>query len=1267
MALERTNSETNQAVGWKATDGRYLALNHGLERITGYEVPERLDSSAFWRALMPPEDAAQYERAFQEGVEKRQSTVIAYRMYHQSGDLLSLQSQLHYCEHPEHGHGFFCVDQPQTATEPRAHQRPTDDYYQKLLHTRGAYIIRTDLDGCYTFASASFIKKFRLDRSPIVGTDSMQDIHPDDHGRCIETVYQCLEQPNVAHQVELRKPRPGGGFFFTLWEFVGLPDANGQTVEIQCVGIDQTELRNKERQLQERESYYRFLFDQVRELVAVEDVNGLIIDASAGAKPLLGLRGHRLIGRKLEDYVAHEDGPAYTQTRDQVHQEARAQEGNFRFVHREGFPVWLNVLFTPMLDAQGNVERILTSARNISQIMQRNLQLKKSRSRLKDAQTAGGYFAWEYDIQDDRLEWEDGFPDAFQHVETPSALNTWTRLLAAIDPIDRPPVQEAFENLVHHGLAVDLEFQLATTGPALYVLRWMGQRIQDEASGQYRLVGLIKDVTGENELHRKLELQNDQLELFFNTSLYGFFFMMLDEPVDWHGASEAEKEHLLDYVFEHQRITRANDAMLNQYRMAPEDFYGCTPRDFFAHDLEYGRQVWRAFFDQGYLKIDTQEKKADGADMWVEGEYRCFYDADGRIKGHFGIQQDVTETRRAQQKLAANEQRLRKMTDRLPGVLFQFMVQKDGSWVIPHVSGPAQEFFGVAAADMLQDAQEAFRYLHPEDAPALSASIEHAVETMEPWQLDFRIQHPQRGLLWLRGNSTLEALEEGVLAHGFITDITERKAQRLAMEQSRARLNKLADRVPGALFEAQMTAQGALQFTYISEGILELNPGIKVEDLYRDGWEAFSYISKQDRERAVQAMQTARQRLELGDLEYRVHQPDGQWAWHRATAMPEARPDGTTVWYGIFQDITQTKRTEQELDRLAEVTRNTSDAILVCNEEAQIQWGNQSVLDFLGRSLEQIVGSPLYNVFPMDQAEPEAVAELDQRIRDKRSCKGALKLTGPQHEALWMDYILKPVQDQQGQFQYHILGLRDVTGLIRKQTELEELLTLSTDQNKRLENFAHIVSHNIRSHSSNLSGLLELIHDEESREEREQYIHLLGETVDKLEETIQYLNEVITIHSNLNQSKTHLPLHKYVDSTLSLLQQDVERHRVHIEKDIPEHFTVRAIPAYLESILLNLISNAIKYRDPERPPRVRIFGRCDTHYSVIGVSDNGLGIDLSRYRDHLFGMYKTFHINPEARGMGLFIVKNQVEALGGSIDVNSTPGEGSTFKVYLYD
>src|SRR5881397_1008299 len=155
------------------------------------------------------------------------------------------------------------------------------------------------------------------------------------------------------------------------------------------------------------------------------------------------------------------------------------------------------------------------------------------------------------------------------------------------------------------------------------------------------------------------------LEAFFDRSQDGFFFMMLDQPVEWGRGSGVDKDAVLDYVFSHQRMTKLNPAMAQQFRAKPAELLGLTPSDFFRHDLAGGRRGWRALFDSGHTHSVTNERRLDGSTMWVEGDYMCFYDAAGRITGHFGIQRDVSDRVRAADELEQSRAELRALAARL--------------------------------------------------------------------------------------------------------------------------------------------------------------------------------------------------------------------------------------------------------------------------------------------------------------------------------------------------------------------------------------------------------------------------------------------------------------------------------------------------------------------------------------------------------------------------------------------------------------------------
>ncbi|MCH8550204.1 MAG: HAMP domain-containing histidine kinase, partial [Balneolaceae bacterium] len=217
----------------------------------------------------------------------------------------------------------------------------------------------------------------------------------------------------------------------------------------------------------------------------------------------------------------------------------------------------------------------------------------------------------------------------------------------------------------------------------------------------------------------------------------------------------------------------------------------------------------------------------------------------------------------------------------------------------------------------------------------------------------------------------------------------------------------------------------------------------------------------------------------------------------------------------------------------------------------------------------------------------------------------------------------------------------------------------------RLQNFAHIVSHNLRNHAGNISMLLSLFSEMETQKEKDDLLNHLNTASKALNESILDLNKIVDSQAEKGDELREVEFNEYLEKVKTILSTQIKLHGVTINEEIPEGYKLIYNPAYLESILLNLVSNAIKYRHPDRKPVVTIRLEEFEDYIKMTVSDNGLGIDLDKHGHQLFGMYNTFHQNEDSKGVGLYITRNQIETMGGSIDVESEPGSGTTFYIKL--
>lgn len=375
--------------------------------------------------------------------------------------------------------------------------------------------------------------------------------------------------------------------------------------------------------------------------------------------------------------------------------------------------------------------------------------------------------------------------------------------------------------------------------------------------------------------------------------------------------------------------------------------------------------------------------------------------------------------------------------------------------------------------------------------------------------------------------------------------------------------------------------------------------------------------------------------------------------------------DNQTFLVCFFRDISERKNSVYTLNMLSLVASETTDSILISNPDGLAVWANKAYTKLTGYSLEETIGKKPRYLLNGPETDLQTIHNINFAIENKKNLKFTILNYNKSNEKFWYESNITPVFDDRGSCIKFVCVGRDVTARIEKEIELKRILEVTSQQNNKLFNFAHIVSHNIRSHTSNLLMVLDVIEGAEDTTEKLSYIEMFKEGTEKLSETIEYLNEIITIQKNTNIEKQDIRLGDEIEKTKMALSLTILESQIEITHSIPDDLTVSVIPAYLDSILLNLLTNAIKYRSPKRKSFLEIGYEVNEHYTIISFKDNGLGLNLKKNGHKIFGMYKTFHGNEDARGIGLCITKNQLEAMKGKIEVESEEGVGSVFKIYI--
>jgi PAS domain S-box-containing protein len=370
------------------------------------------------------------------------------------------------------------------------------------------------------------------------------------------------------------------------------------------------------------------------------------------------------------------------------------------------------------------------------------------------------------------------------------------------------------------------------------------------------------------------------------------------------------------------------------------------------------------------------------------------------------------------------------------------------------------------------------------------------------------------------------------------------------------------------------------------------------------------------------------------------------------------------------ENITERKLTEEiniKHQQKIESLINTIDGIVweADPETFKFTFISKKVEQILGYTPEEWLANPDFwaqHLHPEDR--DWAVTFYASNAKDKEQYDFEYRMIAKDGEIVWFRDIVSVLLKNDA-----VIKLRGIMINIT-QTKIAEIdlintLHLVTEQNKRLLDFSYIVSHNLRSHTSNIDSLTNLIEAADTDKEREEMIQMLKSVSSILNETMDNLNEVVNMQTNINVHIESLNLKNHIKIIVALLSEQILKNNVIITISVDENVTINYNSVYLESILLNFISNAIRFRHPERQPEISLKSYQEEGKTVLEISDNGIGIDLERHGSKLFGMFKTFTKHPDARGIGLFITKNQIDSMGGKLTVESTLNKGTTFKIYF--
>ncbi|MEO8403504.1 MAG: PAS domain S-box protein [Chitinophagaceae bacterium] len=633
---------------------------------------------------------------------------------------------------------------------------------------------------------------------------------------------------------------------------------------------------------------------------------------------------------------------------------------------------------------------------------------------------------------------------------------------------------------------------------------------------------------------------------------------------------------------------------------------------------------------------------------------------DGTVLRVAGIHMDITQRKEAEHKLIENETRFRDLTQNVPGVIYQWLEQQDGSFGFTYVSPKLREYFGIAPEEMhkLQD------YVHPDDREQWRTSIEQSKKNNTPWHYEGRLLYPGGRILWWRGSSVIAVKsDKGTLYNGLLMDITEQKLieQKIINDQKRYE----------AIFNSQFqfigltTPDGIL--TEVNEGILDF-AGIEAKDVIGKHcydaywWSLTPEIKQQLKESTIKAGKG-----EFIRYETQIVGKGGKIAEIDFSIKP-VRDDSGNIILLISEgrDITEKKLLEQKSsvqeEQIRLFVKHNPASVAMFDDQLRYmvvsdRWYKDYELDG-----QDIIGKSHYDIFPEINNMPE------WKAIHQRCLQGAVEIREQDpfiradgtHE--WLRWEIHPWKTNTGKIGGIMLFTEVITERIKAKQHLEVLNKQLTESNRELEQFAYVASHDLQEPLRMVSSFLQLLekkYNTDLDEKAKQYIHF---AVDGSERMKTLINDLLKFSraGTGHYDKKPVDCNDVIQNVIRVYTNNIQEEKATINVYFPMP-VVTGSKTQLEQVFQNLIGNALKYHRSD-PLIISIDCVEEETRWIFSVQDNGIGID-PKFFEKVFIIFQRLHAKNEysGTGIGLAICKKIVERHGGQIWVESRPDKGSTF------
>lgn len=619
------------------------------------------------------------------------------------------------------------------------------------------------------------------------------------------------------------------------------------------------------------------------------------------------------------------------------------------------------------------------------------------------------------------------------------------------------------------------------------------------------------------------------------------------------------------------------------------------------------------------------------------------------------VLRDVTEQIQAEEILKLNNRQFEMMTNSIPGVVYEYHLFDDGSGVFEYISQGCVEMFGLRVEEVYANANFAYDLIHPDDREQFIQSLKQREKKNQIWRWEGRIIVEGR-VKWIVAKSKTSFSEDGAaIRYGLIQDITEKKNYEARQKKTEERLQIALQAANAGIWEWDIETN---RRTFNESWMKKCGYSARHKETFFESWE--SLIHPEDLDRVKNELRLYLKRnVTIYESEYRFKKANGEYFWVNERGSSTSVDISGKVLHatGTVTDIQQIKLNRDKILRqeqlFTQLFNNAPVGIVLLNEEFVVQQVNPGFVKIFGYVDEEIVLQDLDRILVPDELREESEEMNASTLR------GDIRMLETHRTASNGRPVPVIIYSVPVVFQDRTIGIYGIYVDITERKKVERELQV---RNHELDNFVYKVSHDLRAPLTSIMGLSNLAMYEKGSGDPYVYINMIDNRIRQLD---NFIKDILSHSKNLkldivySQINFEKLIQECFESLNYLPQVGQIKKRVTVtgEEFFSDYWRI-------SEVMRNLISNAIKYSNPHADSYIEIDIRLESTHAAIYFGDNGIGIDESNL-PKVFEMFYRATEAAEGSGIGLYIVKNAIDRLGGVIRIWSKPNKGTSFEITL--